>query len=188
MDFAGRIHNKLRGKKVCGRFRSKHAHGQQERPYRNRFGDGEISKNPTKVVTANGEVLAKEEATVYVRELDLFLKVMLLENTPAVLSLGKLCEEFGYSYHWTSGQKPHPIKNGKKTHCNTSNYVPVVVLGLSTRSSTSSSSTSPTSSSQETVTDTEIPATRRSGSTDELALKHGLVDESVGAASKSGTE
>ena len=30
------------------------------------------SKNPTTVVTANGEVLTKEEATVYVRELDLF--------------------------------------------------------------------------------------------------------------------
>ena len=29
------------------------------------------SKNPTVVMTANGEVLAKEEATVYVRELDL---------------------------------------------------------------------------------------------------------------------
>ena len=38
---------------------------------------------------------AKEEATVYVRELDLFVTVMFLENTPAVLSLGKLCEEFG---------------------------------------------------------------------------------------------
>ena len=44
-----------------------------------------ISKNPTTVMTANGEVLAKEEATVYVRELDLFVTVMLLENTPAVL-------------------------------------------------------------------------------------------------------
>ena len=49
-----------------------------------------VSKNPTTVVTANGEVLAEEEATVYVRELDLFVTVMLLENTPAVLSLGKL--------------------------------------------------------------------------------------------------
>ena len=44
-----------------------------------------ISKNPTMVMTANGEVQAKEEATVYVRELDLFLAVMLLENTPTVL-------------------------------------------------------------------------------------------------------
>ena len=29
-----------------------------------------ISKSPTSLVTANGEVLTKEEATVYVRELD----------------------------------------------------------------------------------------------------------------------
>ena len=64
-----------------------------------------ISKNPTMLVTANGEVLAREEATVYVRELDLFVTVMLLENTLAVLSLGKICEEFACSYHWTSGQK-----------------------------------------------------------------------------------
>ena len=48
-----------------------------------------ISKNPTMVVIANGEVQTREEATVYVRELDLFVTVMLLENTPAVLSLGK---------------------------------------------------------------------------------------------------
>ena len=40
-----------------------------------------ISKNPTMVMTANDEVLAKEEATVYVRELDLFVTVMLLVST-----------------------------------------------------------------------------------------------------------
>ena len=44
-----------------------------------------ISKSPTTVVTAKGEVLTKQEATVYVRELDLFVTVMLLEDTPAVL-------------------------------------------------------------------------------------------------------
>ena len=48
-----------------------------------------VSKNPTVVMTANGEVLAKEEATENVRELDLFVTVMLLENALAVLSLGK---------------------------------------------------------------------------------------------------
>ena len=46
-----------------------------------------ITKNPTTVVTANGDVLTREEATVYVKELDLFVTVMLLENTPAALSL-----------------------------------------------------------------------------------------------------
>ena len=45
--------------------------------------------------TAKGEVPTKEEATVYVRELDLSLTVQLLEDTPAVLSHGKLCEDHG---------------------------------------------------------------------------------------------
>ena len=91
-----------------------------------------ISKNPTTVVAANGEVLTKEEATVYVRELDLFVTVRLLEETPAVLSLGKLCEELGFSHHWNSGQKPHLIENGRKMECNTANHVPFTVPGLST--------------------------------------------------------
>ena len=37
-----------------------------------------VSKSPTTVVTANGEVLTKKEPTLYVRELDLFVIVMLL--------------------------------------------------------------------------------------------------------------
>ena len=45
-----------------------------------------ISKNPSTVMTANGEVQAREEATVYVKQLDFFVKVMLVEETPAVLS------------------------------------------------------------------------------------------------------
>ena len=85
-----------------------------------------ISRNPTTLMRANDEVLAKEEATVYVQELDLFVKVMLLEETPAVLSLGKLREDHGYSYHWTSGAKPHLTKNGKRNDCMISNHVPFV--------------------------------------------------------------
>ena len=61
-----------------------------------------ISKRPTSVVAANGEVQTKEEATVHVRELDLFVAVMLLEETPAVLSLGKLCQDHGKPVAWTS--------------------------------------------------------------------------------------
>ena len=100
-----------------------------------------VSKTPTVVVTANGEVQTREEASVYVKELNFFVTVMLLENTPAVLSLGKLCEDRGFTYHWTSGQKPHLTKKGKNINCNISNYVPVDVPGFSTSSSTSSSPT-----------------------------------------------
>ena len=43
------------------------------------------SINPTTVVTANGEVQTNEEAQVYIHDLDLFVTVQLLEETPAVL-------------------------------------------------------------------------------------------------------
>ena len=62
-----------------------------------------------------------------------------LDNTPAVLSLGKLCDENGYSYEWINGQKPHLIKDGIRITCNTENFVPIVVPGLSSSSSGSSS-------------------------------------------------
>ena len=106
------------------------------------------SRSPTIVITANGEVQTHEEATVYVKELDIFLTMKVLDNTPAVLSLGKLCDENGYSYEWINGQKPHLIKNGIRIPCNTENFVPIVVPGL-TSSSSGSSSTSKTPSRQE---------------------------------------
>ena len=58
------------------------------------------SRNTTTVVTAKGEVQTNEETQVFVHELDLFVTVHILDGTPAVLSLGKLCEEHGYSCEW----------------------------------------------------------------------------------------
>ena len=48
--------------------------------------------------TANGEVQTNKEAQVYVHDFDLFVTLQLLGNTPAVLPLGKLCDEHGYTY------------------------------------------------------------------------------------------
>ena len=108
------------------------------------------SRSPTTVITANGEVQTHEEATVYVKELDIFLTMKVLEDAPAVLSLGMLCDEHGYSHEWINGQKPHLIKNGIQIQCNTENFVPIVVPGLSASSSSSfPSSTSMTPSKQE---------------------------------------
>ena len=103
-----------------------------------------------------------------VKELVLFLTLKVLENTPAVLPLGKLCDENGYSYEWINGQKPHLIKDGIRIPCDTENFVPIVVPGLSSTSSGSSStsktpsrqeshssSSSSTSSSSRTVSDTK---------------------------------
>ena len=124
-----------------------------------------VSKSPTTVVAANGEVQTKEETTMYVKEFGLFVTIKLLKDTLAVLSLGKFCEDHGYSSKWTSGQKPQLIKDGRRIKCSTRKYVPIVVPGLSTSSSSSATPTSPTSVPQETVIPTLYPASSRSEST-----------------------
>ena len=124
-----------------------------------------VSESPTAIAAANGEVHRKEEAPVCVKELALFVTLKLLEDTPAVLSLGKLCQDHGHSYKWTSGQKPQLIKGCRRIKCSTANYVPIVVPGPSTSSSSSATPTSPTSLSQDTVIPTQHPASTRSDST-----------------------
>ena len=89
-----------------------------------------------------GEVQTNEEAQVYVHDLDLFVTVQSLENTPAVLSLGKLCSKHGYSCEWTSGQNPRLSKKGNIITCTMDNFAPLVATGLSSSSSSSSASTS----------------------------------------------
>ena len=117
------------------------------------------SRNPTTMVTANGEVQTNEEAQEYVHDLDLFVTVQLLDETPAVLSLGNLCSEHGYSYEWKNGELPRLTKNGIKITCTMDNFVPLVVPGLSSSPSSSSASASKpkgqTSSSGESETSSE---------------------------------
>ena len=100
------------------------------------------SRKPTTVVTAVGEVQTNEEARVYVHDLDLFVIVQLPEDTLAVLSLGKLCHEHGFTFGWASGQKPHLTKEGKGMLCKTKDFVLIVVTGMLSSSGASSSSTS----------------------------------------------
>ena len=59
-----------------------------------------------------------------------FVTVQLLEETPAVLSLGKLCKDHGYSFGWVNGQEPRLSKNGNSIICKTDNFVPLVYLSI----------------------------------------------------------
>ena len=93
-----------------------------------------------------------------------------LENTPAVLSLGKLCDENGYSYERINGQKPHLIKNGIRIQCNTENFVPIVVPGLSS-SSSGSSSTSKTPPKQESHSSSSSSSSSSSPTEGEIQVR-----------------
>ena len=89
------------------------------------------SRNHTMAITVNGEVQPNEEAQVYVHDFELFVTVQILDDTPGVLSSGKLSEEHGYTCEWAAGQKPHLTKSGKRILLNIENYLPVVVQRLS---------------------------------------------------------
>ena len=134
------------------------------------------SRSPITVFTANGEVQTNEAATVYVKELGKFLTMKVLENTPAVLSLGKLCDEHGFSYEWITGQKPHLIKNGIRIQCNTENFVPIVVPCLSTSSSSSSPSSTPMTPSRQEI---DHPTSSSSSSTSPSMTSLTVSSESV---------
>ena len=71
---------------------------------------------------------------------------------------------------WINGQKPHLIKNGIRIQCKTKNFVPIVVPGLSTSSSSSlPSSTSMTPSRQETDHPTSSSSSSTSPTTNVLS-------------------
>ena len=44
---------------------------------------------------------------MYVYDFDVFLTVQIVVDTSSVLSFGKRCEDHGYSYDWSGGQKKH---------------------------------------------------------------------------------
>ena len=136
------------------------------------------SKSPKTVMTANSEVRTNKEATVYVEQLDLFVTVLLFEETPAVLSLDKLCEEHGVHVSLEKRSKTTSHQKGQQIDCNFSNYLPFVVPEITaSSSSTTPSSASLSSSSQELTSanrdsvpynrGVETPVSERSGGTTE---------------------
>ena len=125
------------------------------------MGTEKRSRNPTVVLTANGEAHTHEDAQEFVHDLNQFVTVQLLEETPAILSLGKLCKDHGYSFEWVSGQEPRLTREGKSIICKTDNFVPLVVPGLSVNSGSSSF---PTSLPQESLRHRSSPSRAPSSS------------------------
>ena len=72
-------------------------------------------------MTSNDTTHTNEKGTVCA--LNMFVQVQFFRESPAVLSLGELCEENGYSHEWYPGQ-PSYLK------CKTDNHIPLVVPGV----------------------------------------------------------
>ena len=129
---------KLEEKRVCCRFHREHAHAEPEGSEFSRIGNRKSLSYSDDVCYSQRRSANKRRSDSVCQRIVFIRDSNFLEDTPAVLSLGKLCKYHRYSFEWTSGRKPQLIKNGRRTKCNTANYVPIIVLGLSTGSSQTS--------------------------------------------------
>ena len=72
-----------------------------------------VSRTPTTVITASGEVQTNEDAT---RDLDLFLTVQLLGDTPPTIFRGHLREDHGVAWKKMEDQTPNLIHKWLELH------------------------------------------------------------------------
>ena len=77
------------------------------------------SRTPTVVLTSNGEVHTHEEAQVFVYDLNQFVTVQLLEETPAVPVARQALQRSRILLWQVSGREPRLTKNGKSIICKT---------------------------------------------------------------------
>ena len=88
--------------------------------------------NPIMFNTANGMTDATNDILLRVEELDEDVEPYVLDSTPAVLSVGRRCVDFGYAFHWPAGShKPYFVTpKGKRIELIVQDYVPYVKTKL----------------------------------------------------------
>jgi hypothetical protein len=83
---------------------------------------------PIEIQTANGTVVIKECCEVFVHDLGIKLKAMLLNDTIAVLSLGRLLEDNQFKFDRHPGlEATLTSPDGKATRCPSQHNVPFIL-------------------------------------------------------------
>ena len=81
--------------------------------------------------TANGSTSTSDVAEIVVDELDETVKPHVLDETPAVLSIGRRCMKMGYAFHWMPGKLPFMVtpKQGQQgfVHLQVKDDIPYLV-------------------------------------------------------------
>ena len=88
-------------------------------------------KEPFHIQSANGTLTITEEAHVRVPALNIWIWAQLVEECPAVLSLGILCGKQGWSYEWKSGGQPTMSKGSKSITLTPHHDVPMIFTSQS---------------------------------------------------------
>ena len=69
---------------------------------------------PFLVQTAHGIVSCHLEAQIYIHDLGIWIWAQLLEDSPAVLSLGLLCQDMGFGYSCEEGATTSYLQKGEE--------------------------------------------------------------------------
>ena len=82
--------------------------------------------------TANGYVTAQNEVEVFSKDLGVTVTAYTLPKVPPVLSLGKLCRENGFRFHWEPNELPYlqHVKSGKIVQCDLDQDTPIVLPAI----------------------------------------------------------
>ena len=80
-----------------------------------------------RLLTANGPTHAYKEVLVDIQSCDASTYALVMENSPSVLSLGKLIEEKGFSFEWKFGSHPILVNpDGAIINIEVHDYVPMI--------------------------------------------------------------
>ena len=88
-----------------------------------------VSSKLTTVITPDGKVQTCAEATAYDHDLGLVVTVQTLEDTPAVFSSSRPCEDHGCSLKRASGKKNENDSELENIMCKTENFQDLVEDG-----------------------------------------------------------
>jgi hypothetical protein len=91
------------------------------------------AEEPLVFRTANGRTEAESTIKVPCKEIGCSVDAYVLQNTPAVISMGKKCMEEGCSFVWPAGESPFLIDSkGKVMIFEVRDNIPYVVTGSET--------------------------------------------------------
>ena len=102
---------------------------------------------PFRIQSANGTITVEEEAQIHVPALNIWIWAQLVEDCPAVVSLGILCGKQGWNYEWKNGDLPTMSKGSTSIALTPHHDVPMIFAAKKNENSEESSaeSTSPSS-------------------------------------------
>ena len=99
-----------------------------------------------RLATANGIIEPEGQLEVYLTDLGVDARFLVLKDCPPVLSIGRLVEEHGFQFHWRAGRAWFVSPSGARHACKIKNYVPHFLASPSSLTTSAVASASPGSS------------------------------------------